>query len=247
MKEFVISTTKRETAILVGIITSAQNERKTNEYLDELEFLAHTALNAVELQQLLQQKNTLLLCPTPQSAEYIRSWLIKRELSRYVDVFYGHQAPQPTGFSTVLLAPTAQNAAAYFHTCDHVVVCCPGPSGMQFYQCLSEQGMVLLQQLPLYMDGFLSPLPRQREQLTAYYKLLLNRLSDHGLPLQELAGGIVGLPYESTLLCTLVFTQLGFFRFDEQRQLVSAVNKPAFRELHESSIYAAALRGIDAF
>lgn len=43
MKEFVISTTKRETAILVGLITSTQNERKTNEYLDELEFLAQTA------------------------------------------------------------------------------------------------------------------------------------------------------------------------------------------------------------
>ncbi|MBP3613302.1 MAG: GTPase HflX [Bacteroidaceae bacterium] len=43
MKEFVISTSKKETAILVGIITSTQNERKTNEYLDELEFLAHTA------------------------------------------------------------------------------------------------------------------------------------------------------------------------------------------------------------
>ncbi|MBQ5888359.1 MAG: GTPase HflX [Bacteroidaceae bacterium] len=43
MKEFVISTTKKETAILVGLITAIQNERKTNEYLDELEFLAQTA------------------------------------------------------------------------------------------------------------------------------------------------------------------------------------------------------------
>ena len=32
-----------ETAILVGIITPQQNERKTTEYLDELEFLAETA------------------------------------------------------------------------------------------------------------------------------------------------------------------------------------------------------------
>ena len=43
MKEFVISTTKKETAILVGLITATQNDRKTNEYLDELEFLAQTA------------------------------------------------------------------------------------------------------------------------------------------------------------------------------------------------------------
>ncbi|MBQ5871199.1 MAG: GTPase HflX, partial [Bacteroidaceae bacterium] len=32
-----------ETAILVGLITPNQNERKTTEYLDELEFLAETA------------------------------------------------------------------------------------------------------------------------------------------------------------------------------------------------------------
>ena len=39
----VITENKAETAILVGIITQDQDERKTNEYLDELEFLADTA------------------------------------------------------------------------------------------------------------------------------------------------------------------------------------------------------------
>lgn len=43
MKEFVISEAKVETAVLVGIITQTQDERKTNEYLDELDFLAETA------------------------------------------------------------------------------------------------------------------------------------------------------------------------------------------------------------
>ena len=43
MKEFVISEAKVETAILVGLITQTQDERKTTEYLDELEFLAQTA------------------------------------------------------------------------------------------------------------------------------------------------------------------------------------------------------------
>ena len=43
MKEFVISEAQVEAAILVGLITQSQDERKTNEYLDELEFLAHTA------------------------------------------------------------------------------------------------------------------------------------------------------------------------------------------------------------
>ena len=43
MKEFVISEAKVETAVLVGLITQTQDERKTKEYLDELEFLAQTA------------------------------------------------------------------------------------------------------------------------------------------------------------------------------------------------------------
>lgn len=43
MKEFIISEAKVETAVLVGLITQTQDERKTNEYLDELAFLAETA------------------------------------------------------------------------------------------------------------------------------------------------------------------------------------------------------------
>ena len=43
MKEFVISDAQTEKAALVGLITQTQNERKTNEYLDELAFLAETA------------------------------------------------------------------------------------------------------------------------------------------------------------------------------------------------------------
>ena len=43
MKEFIQSEAKAETAILVGLITKNQSERKTAEYLDELAFLAETA------------------------------------------------------------------------------------------------------------------------------------------------------------------------------------------------------------
>ncbi len=43
MKEFVISEVKAETAVLVGLVTKEQDEAKTKEYLDELEFLADTA------------------------------------------------------------------------------------------------------------------------------------------------------------------------------------------------------------
>lgn len=54
MKEFVISEAKAETAILVGLITKEQDEAKTKEYLDELEFLADTA-GAVTIKRFTQR------------------------------------------------------------------------------------------------------------------------------------------------------------------------------------------------
>ena len=54
MKEFIISDVKAETAILVGLITKDQNEEKTKEYLDELEFLADTA-GAVTVKRFTQR------------------------------------------------------------------------------------------------------------------------------------------------------------------------------------------------
>ena len=56
MKEFVISEAKAETAVLVGLITPQQNEAKTKEYLDELEFLADTA-GAVTVKRFTQKVN----------------------------------------------------------------------------------------------------------------------------------------------------------------------------------------------
>ncbi len=56
MKEFVISEVKAETAVLVGLITQRQDEAKTKEYLDELEFLADTA-GAVTVKRFTQKVN----------------------------------------------------------------------------------------------------------------------------------------------------------------------------------------------
>lgn len=78
MKEFVISTTKKETAILVGIVTSSQNERKTNEYLDELEFLAHTA--GAEVMKRFTQR-----IDHPHPVTYVGSGKLK-EIAEYVDM-----------------------------------------------------------------------------------------------------------------------------------------------------------------
>ena len=54
MKEFVISGAKAETAVLVGLVTKEQDEAKTKEYLDELEFLADTA-GAVTVKRFTQK------------------------------------------------------------------------------------------------------------------------------------------------------------------------------------------------
>ena len=64
MKEFVISEAKAETAVLVGLITKDQDENKTKEYLDELEFLADTA-GAVTVRRFTQRLNG------PRSVTYV--------------------------------------------------------------------------------------------------------------------------------------------------------------------------------
>ena len=43
MREFIITEAKSEEAVLVGLITKTQNEEQAKEYLDELDFLSHTA------------------------------------------------------------------------------------------------------------------------------------------------------------------------------------------------------------
>ena len=66
MKEFIISETKVETAAIVGLITPQQDERKTTEYLNELEFLAETA-GAKVIRRFTQRVNG------PSSITYIGS------------------------------------------------------------------------------------------------------------------------------------------------------------------------------
>ena len=57
MKDFVISEVQNETAVLVGLITQTQDDRKTKEYLDELAFLAETA-GAEIVKQFTQKLDT---------------------------------------------------------------------------------------------------------------------------------------------------------------------------------------------
>lgn len=68
---------KVETAILVGLTTKLQNERKTNEYLDELQFLAETA-GAVTVKRFTQKMDG------PSSVTYVGKGKLE-EIRAYID------------------------------------------------------------------------------------------------------------------------------------------------------------------
>ena len=76
MKEFVISEAKAETAVLVGLITQQQDEAKTNEYLDELAFLAETA-GAVVVKRFTQRVGG------PSQVTYVGSGKLQ-EIKQYI-------------------------------------------------------------------------------------------------------------------------------------------------------------------
>ena len=76
MKEFVISEAKAETAVLVGLITKEQNEARTNEYLDELAFLAETA-GAVVVKRFTQRVGG------PSQVTYVGSGKLE-EIRQYI-------------------------------------------------------------------------------------------------------------------------------------------------------------------
>ncbi len=77
MKEFIISESKAETAILIGLITPYQDERKTNEYLDELDFLANTA-GAVVVKRFTQRIDR------PHPVTYVGSGKLT-EIAAYIE------------------------------------------------------------------------------------------------------------------------------------------------------------------
>ena len=87
MKEFVISEAKAETAILVGLVTPGQDEAKTKEYLDELEFLADTA-GAVTRKRFTQKVNG------PSQVTYVGKGKLQ-EIKQYIDDC--EEADEPVG------------------------------------------------------------------------------------------------------------------------------------------------------
>ena len=123
MKEFVISEAKAETAVLVGLITQQQDEAKTKEYLDELEFLADTA-GAVTVKRFTQKVQG------PSQVTYVGKGKLE-EIKQYIkqqeDAYYDWldagspmpegdgEVPQPVGmviFDDELSAKQIRNIEA---------------------------------------------------------------------------------------------------------------------------------------
>ena len=89
MKEFVISEVKAETAVLVGLITQQQDEAKTKEYLDELEFLADTA-GAVTVKRFTQRVQG------PSQVTYVGKGKLE-EIRQYIKMQEEAADDDPTG------------------------------------------------------------------------------------------------------------------------------------------------------
>lgn len=77
MKEFIQSEARAETAVLVALITKTQDERKTDEYLDELEFLAETA-GALTVRRFTQRADG------PSSVTYVGKGKLE-EIRQYIE------------------------------------------------------------------------------------------------------------------------------------------------------------------
>lgn len=81
MKEFIISEAKTEKAILIGLVTPEQDERKVKEYLDELAFLADTAgVEAVKrFTQRLEKPNSVTFVGVGKLAE-IKEYVVENDI-----------------------------------------------------------------------------------------------------------------------------------------------------------------------
>lgn len=76
MKDFITYEIKKETAVLVGLITTEQSEEQVNEYLDELAFLAETA-------GLVPEKRFVQRLDMPNTATFVGKGKLE-EIESYV-------------------------------------------------------------------------------------------------------------------------------------------------------------------
>jgi len=202
MKEFVISEAKVETAIIVGLITPQQNERKTNEYLDELEFLADTA-GAKVIKRYTQRVNG------PSSVTYIGSGKLAeirdfiKQKEDEVDAYWEEQEALGNPYEQIILAGMLKNGTKKKVEADPNI---PQPVGMvifddelsakQIRNIEKELQVKILDRTSLILDIFAmraQTAAAKTQVELAQYKYMLPRLTRLWTHLERQRGGSVGL------------------------------------------------------
>ncbi len=201
MKEFVISEAKVETAVIVGLITPQQNEKKTNEYLDELEFLAETA-GAKVIKRYTQRVNgpsSVTYIGTGKLAE-IRDFIKQKEDE--VDAYWEEQAELGNPYEQVIIAGSQKYASKRKEIDPNI----PQPVGMvifddelsakQIRNIEKELQVKILDRTSLILDIFAmraQTAAAKTQVELAQYKYMLPRLTRLWTHLERQRGGSVGL------------------------------------------------------
>ena len=171
MKEFVISQSKTERAVLVGLITQTQNEQKTQEYLDELAFLAETA--GAEVVKTFTQK---LDCPN--SVTYVGKGKLQ-EIRQYIELCA--EEPEEDEFGNI---PESQEVG--------MVIFDDELSAKQLRNIEAELKVKILDRTSLILDIFAmrAQTANAKTQVElAQYKYMLPRLTRLWTHLERQGGG----------------------------------------------------------
>ena len=171
MKEFVISQSKTERAVLVGLITQQQNEQKTREYLDELAFLAETA--GAEVVKTFTQK-----LDGPSSVTYVGKGKLQ-EIREYIELC--SEEPEEDEFGNI---PESQEIG--------MVIFDDELSAKQLRNIEAELKVKILDRTSLILDIFAmrAQTANAKTQVElAQYKYMLPRLTRLWTHLERQGGG----------------------------------------------------------
>ena len=171
MKEFVISQSKTERAVLVGLITQTQNEQKTREYLDELAFLAETA--GAEVVKTFTQK-----LDGPSSVTYVGKGKLQ-EIREYIELCA--EEPEEDEFGNI---PESQEIG--------MVIFDDELSAKQLRNIEAELKVKILDRTSLILDIFAmrAQTANAKTQVElAQYKYMLPRLTRLWTHLERQGGG----------------------------------------------------------
>lgn len=207
MKEFVITEAKVETAVIVGLITPQQNEKKTKEYLDELEFLAETA-GAKVIRRYTQKVNG------PSSVTYLGTGKLEeiaafiKEKQDEVDAYWEEQIALGNPYQqTIVAGKKSRHGDKYAQEAMEIAKSnAPQPVGMVIFDDeLSAKQLrniekvlqvKILDRTSLILDIFAmraqTSAAKTQVEL-AQYKYMLPRLTRLWTHLERQRGGSVGL------------------------------------------------------